>query len=59
MDRVFLYVMPRGQVTKDIIKCEILKLKHQLYEENSSEDVNFLAQKYLNKVLDKLDEYSY
>ena len=52
--------MPRGQLTKDIIKCEVLKLKKQLDDEwmnKSGYDPKWLAHQYLNKVLEKLDEY--
>ena len=52
--------MPRGQLNKDELKCHILKLKHQV-----DSDVGWypgekaIAQKYLNMVLDKIDEYRY
>jgi hypothetical protein len=49
--------MPRGQLTKDIIKCEIIKIKTQLDQEEWSSDPKGLAHKYLNKVLDKIEEY--
>lgn len=51
--------MPRGQLTKDIIKCDILKIKNELYYENVSwtSDPKAIAHKYLNKILDKIDEY--
>jgi hypothetical protein len=51
--------MPRGQLTKDIIKCEILKIKRDLYNENIqwTSDPRGLIDKYLNKVLDKVNEY--
>jgi hypothetical protein len=52
--------MPRGQITKDIIKCEVLKLKNQLYSDESwSHNPKEIANKYLNKVLDKIEEYNY
>jgi len=50
----------RSYVTKDIIKCEILKLKKDLDNEwmnKSGYDPKWLAHRYLNKILDKLDEY--
>jgi len=51
--------MPRGQLTKDSIKIEILKIKLELdrgdYEWTS--DPKGLVHKYLNKVLDKIEEY--
>lgn len=51
--------MPRGHITKDIIKCEVLKLKHQLDQEGWVSDPKKLAHTYLNKILDKIDEYLY
>ena len=51
--------MPRGQLTKDIIKCEVLKLKKELGGEyvGYTSDPKALADQYLNKVLDKIEEY--
>ena len=51
--------MPGGQLTKDSIKCDILKIKNELYYENVSwtSDPKGIAHKYLNKILDKIDEY--
>jgi len=49
--------MPRGQLTKDTIKCEVLKLKRDLDNEGYSDGIKFLAHQYLNKVLDKIEEY--
>lgn len=52
--------MPRGQLTKDIVKCEVLKLKKDLDNElmnKSGYDPKWLAHHYLNKVLDKIEEY--
>jgi hypothetical protein len=61
MEAEFFYVMPRGQLTKDIIKTEVLKLKKQLQDENVTwtSDPKGLASQYLNKVLDKISEYGY
>jgi hypothetical protein len=52
--------MPRGHLTKDIIKTEVLKLKAELGREgyNFTSDPKSMANKYLNKVLDKIDEYA-
>ena len=53
--------MPRGQLTKDIVKTEILKLKRDLDNEwmnKSAYDPKLLAHQYLNKILDKIEEYS-
>ena len=52
--------MSRGKVTKDIIKYEVLKLKRDLdleWMDKSGYDPKLLAHRYLNKILDKLDEY--
>jgi hypothetical protein len=57
----FLY-MPRGYLSKDIIKYEILKIKRDLDKEwmnKSGYDPKWLAHQYLNKVLDKIEEYRY
>jgi hypothetical protein len=54
--------MPRGHLTKDIIKTEVLKIKRDLDKEwmdKSGYDPKWLAHQYLSKVLDKIDEYSY
>jgi hypothetical protein len=54
-------LMPRGTVTKDIVKYEVLKLKAQLDKEwmnKSGYDPKWLAHHYLNKIIDKLDEYA-
>lgn len=59
-EQSFFYFMPRGQLTKDIIKCEVLKIKRDLENEwmnKSGYDPKWLAHQYLNKVLDKIDEY--
>jgi hypothetical protein len=53
--------MPRGQLTKDIIRCEVLKMKSNLDNEwmdKSGHDPKWLAHQYLNKVLEKIEEYS-
>lgn len=51
--------MPRGQLTKDIMRTEVLKIKNQLDKDESSWGGNpkEVAHKYLNKVLDKIQEY--
>lgn len=53
------FYMPRGKLNKDIIKCEVLKLKNKLYTENANyyADPKYLAHHYLNMVLDKINEY--
>ena len=52
--------MPRGELTKDIMKCEVLKIKRDLDNEwmdKGGYDPKWLAHQYLNKVLDKIEEY--
>ena len=49
--------MPRNELTKDEIKCYVLKLKDELYHETYTDGITFLAHRYLDKVLDKLEEY--
>jgi hypothetical protein len=48
--------MSKNQITKNEIKVQVEKLKTELYNEKTlgSKD---LAHKYLNKVLDKIEEY--
>ena len=61
MAEIFLFFMPRGQLTKDIIKCDVLKLKCELDKElvnKTGSDPKWLANRYLNKVLEKIEEYS-
>ena len=57
----FFCAMPRNHLTKDIMKYEVLKLKADLEKEwmnKSAHDPKWLANHYLNKVLDKIEEYS-
>ena len=49
--------MPRNELTKDEIKCYVLKLKDELYYETYTDGITFLAHRYLDKVLDKIEEY--
>jgi hypothetical protein len=49
--------MPRNQLTKDEIRVHVEKLKSELYNEKTYAGKD-LAHKYLNKVLDKIAEYS-
>ena len=49
--------MPRNQLTKDQIKCDVLKLKNKLKNEYCAEYQKEIADMYLNLVLDKIDEY--
>ncbi|WJZ47854.1 hypothetical protein [Synechococcus phage DSL-LC03] len=49
--------MPRNELTKDEIKCQVLKIKRQLQNEYDYHG-KIMADKYLNMVLDKIDEYA-
>ena len=51
--------MPKNQLTKDELKVHVLKLKDRLYKDQPSWDAKGLANKYLNEVLDIIDEYRY
>jgi len=51
--------MPKNQISKDELKVRVLKLKNRLYKEPPSWDPKGLANKYLNEVLDIIDEYRY
>ena len=53
--------MSRNQIAKDEIKVRILKLKNNLYTEQMGHHMNMkdLAHKYLNEVIDIIDEYRY
>jgi hypothetical protein len=52
--------MPRGQLTKDEMKYQVLKIKEKLQTEHITytSDPKALADQYLNMVLDKINEYS-
>jgi hypothetical protein len=51
--------MPRNEFSKEEIKCHVDKLKNKLYNEHVDygSDPKELANKYLNQVLDKIQEY--
>jgi hypothetical protein len=53
--------MSKNQISKDELKVRVLKLKNQLYVEHirPEMDMKGLAHKYLNEVLDIIDEYRY
>jgi hypothetical protein len=54
-----LSFMPRNQLNKEEFKVRVLKLKYQVDQEPKTvwQGEKNLAHKYLNKVLDALDEY--
>jgi hypothetical protein len=51
--------MPKNQLNKDELKCHILKLKYEIDKEPKFvlQGEKDLAHKYLNRVLDRIDEY--
>jgi hypothetical protein len=53
--------MPRGQFTKEEMRAYVLRLKGELCNENPNlySDSKHLANSYLNKVLDKLEEFRF
>ena len=53
--------MPKNQVKKEELKNRVLKLKNEVYNEPREvwQGEKDLAHKYLNKVLDILEEYRY
>jgi hypothetical protein len=51
------FFMPRNNITKEDIKCHVLKLKRQVDHDEGYPGEKAIAQKYLNKVLDKIEEY--
>jgi hypothetical protein len=55
-----IFYMPRGQLTKEEIEYQVLKLKQKLQTEQVTytSDPKSLADQYLNMVLDKINEYS-
>lgn len=51
--------MPRGSLTKEEMKRILLMYKHQLDQDGTwTSDPKGLAHLYLNKVLDKIEEYT-
>jgi hypothetical protein len=55
-----IFYMPRGQLTRDEMEYQVLKLKQKLQNEHIgyTSDPKALADEYLNMVLDKINEYS-
>jgi hypothetical protein len=51
--------MPRGQVTKYELESHLYKLKDELSKRTIMCESKGLANEYLNKVLDKLQEFRY
>ena len=53
--------MSKNQLLREEFKVRVLKLKDKLYKEHIRHDMDMkgLAHKYLNEVLDIIDEYRY
>ncbi len=52
--------MPKNQITKDEMKVRVLKLKAQLHDDSRwCSNPKELANRYLNEVLDIIEEYRY
>jgi hypothetical protein len=53
--------MPKNQIEKEEMKVHVMKLKHQVDMEGDDvwQGERDLAHKYLNKVLDIINEYRY
>jgi len=53
--------MPKNQFNKEELKARVLKLKDKLYKDHirPEMDMKGVAHKYLNEVLDIIDEYRY
>ena len=52
-------MMPRGPVTKYEMESHLYNLKRELRERSDVGEVKQLADEYLNKALDKLQEFRY
>ncbi|MDA1246246.1 MAG: hypothetical protein O2787_02995, partial [Cyanobacteria bacterium] len=53
----FEFLMPKNQLTKEELKVRVLKLKDKLYSDYSSNESKELVGKYLNEVIDIINEY--
>ena len=51
--------MPKGQMLKYEMESHLYKLKKELRERSDIGEVKELADEYLNKALDKLQEFRY
>ena len=49
--------MSKNQITKDELKVRVLKLKEKLYKDQLSIDTKEIVNKYLNEVINIIDEY--
>jgi hypothetical protein len=51
--------MSRGQITKEHFKVLILQQKNKIFRETCDEKYKLMAQKHLNELIDKLEEFRY
>jgi len=51
--------MPRGSITKYEIESHLYRLKNELKDRPSLGESKYLADEYLNRVLEKLQEFHY
>jgi len=49
--------MPRGQITKYEMQSRLFKIKNELKQENFPSEFKHLADHYLNKVLDYVEQF--
>jgi|TARA_Y100000015_G_scaffold37625_1_gene39711 hypothetical protein len=52
-------IMPRGQMTRYEILSRVYKLKDELKDREDVAENKYLADEYLNKVLDFVNEFTY
>ncbi len=52
-------MMPRGPITRYEIQSKLFKIKDQLKEENAPSEYKYLADQYLNKILDYVETFRY
>jgi hypothetical protein len=52
-------IMPRGQMTRYEILSRVYKLKDELKDREDVAENKYLADEYLNKVLDFINEFTY
>ena len=52
-------MMPRGQITRYEIQSKLYQIKDQLRKENCPSEYKYLADTYLNKILDYVETFRY
>ena len=52
-------MMPHGQLTRYEILSKVYKLKNELKDREGLAENKYLADEYLNKVLDYINEFTY